>query len=398
MAFDHAPLDRARLPPTVAKLVDPQAPAKARQMAARGLAPLPPADLVTTLYAFWVGREPTLADDASQAIQGLPPTIVLTAIDDPHLLAGALDFLTRKFGQDEAILAKIIHHPRVDNHTLASIARTCPESICDLIATHETRWLECPAVVDALYQNPHCRMSVIQRVLELAVRQGMDLQLPNIDEIRQELDIQDQTEDRDEAFHSATERVRQDHAKVLEKIAQQTASDLAEAEWFDDGEDPNELELVLEGLDTSQSPTSTRETTRASGDRLGQITRLRPLEKIRLALLGTAFERSVLIRDQNKAVSLSAIKSPKVKDNEVIAYSANRALSPDVIRYIARRREWTKLYQVKLNLVLNPKTPMAAAMSFLGHLHAHDVRKVARSRNVPSALAQAAKRKSTQQR
>jgi hypothetical protein len=49
-------------------------------------------------------------------------------------------------------------------------------------------------------------------------------------------------------------------------------------------------------------------------------------------------------------------------------------------------------------LVLNPKTPMSQAMSFLSHLHAHDVRKVAHSRNIPSALAQAAKRKMNQRR
>jgi hypothetical protein len=70
----------------------------------------------------------------------------------------------------------------------------------------------------------------------------------------------------------------------------------------------------------------------------------------------------------------------------------------EVIRYIAKRREWIKLYQVKLNLVLNAKTPMNDAMSLLGHLYPHDVRKVSRSKNIPSALAQAAKRKEGQRR
>jgi hypothetical protein len=106
----------------------------------------------------------------------------------------------------------------------------------------------------------------------------------------------------------------------------------------------------------------------------------------------------VLIRDQNKAVCLSAIKSPRVKENEVVAYSANRSLPYEVVRYIATRRDWTKLYAIKLNLVQNPKTPMSQAMGFLGHLHQHDVRKVARSKNIPSALATAAKRRAEQRR
>ena len=53
---------------------------------------------------------------------------------------------------------------------------------------------------------------------------------------------------------------------------------------------------------------------------------------------------------------------------------------------------------VQLNLVLNPKTPMAAAMGFLGRLHQHDVKKVAFSKNIPSALATAARRRLEQRK
>ena len=107
----------------------------------------------------------------------------------------------------------------------------------------------------------------------------------------------------------------------------------------------------------------------------------------------------MLIRDSNKAVAMSAIKSPKVNDNEVVAYAGNRTLHARRHPYIAtKRREWTKLYTVQLKLVLNPKTPMALAMKFLGQLHLHDVRKVAHSRNIPNALTVAAKRKMSQRR
>jgi hypothetical protein len=63
------------------------------------------------------------------------------------------------------------------------------------------------------------------------------------------------------------------------------------------------------------------------------------------------------------------------------------------VTYISNNRDWTKLYRVKLNLVMNPKTPMSRAMHLLGHLHPSDIRKVATSKNVPSALATAAKRR-----
>jgi hypothetical protein len=46
---------------------------------------------------------------------------------------------------------------------------------------------------------------------------------------------------------------------------------------------------------------------------------------------------------------------------------------------------------VKLNLVQNPRTPIQDALRFLNHLRPHDVRGLERSRDVPQAIANAAK-------
>ncbi|HVI03198.1 MAG TPA: hypothetical protein VM869_31090, partial [Enhygromyxa sp.] len=127
--------------------------------------------------------------------------------------------------------------------------------------------------------------------------------------------------------------------------------------------------------------------------RLQAILAMRPLEKIRTAMLGDRYDRSILVRDSVKAVAMATIKSPKIREDEAVAYSANRALPLEVITYISNRRDWVKLYSVKLNLVMNPKTPMARSMSLLTHLNQSDIQKVARSKNIPSALATAAKRK-----
>jgi hypothetical protein len=127
--------------------------------------------------------------------------------------------------------------------------------------------------------------------------------------------------------------------------------------------------------------------------RMQQILQMRPLEKIRTATIGDKYDRSLLIRDSNKTVAMAVIRSPKIRDDEAVAYSGNRSLSAEVITYISNRREWVKLYSIKLNLVMNPKTPMARSMSLLAFLNRNDIQKVARSKNIPSALATAAKRK-----
>lgn len=418
MAFAHAALSPEEAGPEVWKVVRPEAPAPLRGMVARGLAPLRPRDLVVALYCFWAVGDEANGELAARTVEGLPPNILTGALDDKSLPAGVLDFLSRKHARNEAILERIIRHPLVHDETLAGMARLCPETICDILAENQQRWLRFPPIVEALYQNPNCRMSVAQRMLELAVREGIDVRLPNMEEIRAALQLDNEPidEDRDEVFKGAAGRVLETHAQVVERMARSGAADEVDLTAPIEGDEDE-----LSGLDAILAAAAGDEMSLPLGedgapeeeeapaaplvelepekiDRLTLISRLRPMEKIRMALLGNAFERMVLIRDQNKAVCLSAIKSPRVKENEVVAYSANRSLPYEVVRYIATRRDWTKLYAIKLNLVQNPKTPMSQAMGFLGHLHQHDVRKVARSKNIPSALATAAKRRAEQRR
>ena len=427
MAFEHAPLTEPELGPGVWTVVRPEAPAPLQGMVARGLAPLPPRDLVTALYQLWVTQVPELAEQAAKTVVGLPPRILGAALSDPTLPAGALDFVGRKLPRRVEVLEAIVRHPRVHDQTLVGLARVCPEGICDVLADNQQRWLRCPAIVESLYQNPSCRMSVAQRMLELAVREGLELKLPNIEEIKQAIGAADgagmEAADGpepagdpaadDEQFRRVVHRVIEGHEQVVQRLAEAAAGEPIDpnapiVDGADEGSDVLAgLEAALEQaphdeldlpLSSEAPPPQEAALAEVRADRVTQISKLSPMKKIRLAIIGNAFERAVLIRDSNKAVCLSAIKSPRVKENEVVAYCANRSLSHDVIRYIAGRRDWTKLYAVKLNLVLNPKTPMASAMSLLGHLHAHDVRKVAHSRNIPSALATAAKRRVAQRR
>jgi hypothetical protein len=115
-------------------------------------------------------------------------------------------------------------------------------------------------------------------------------------------------------------------------------------------------------------------------------------QKIRLATIGNAFARGLLVRDSVKFVAIAAINSPGMTDNEIIKFSANRSLSDDVIRVIASTKEWTKMYRIKVNLANNPKCPLPMATRLLPFLHDKDMRNLARSRAVPSALVAMAKK------
>jgi hypothetical protein len=114
--------------------------------------------------------------------------------------------------------------------------------------------------------------------------------------------------------------------------------------------------------------------------------------KIRLATLGNAFVRAAAIRDPSRMVALAAIKAPGVTDIEAARYAGNRNLIEDVIRYIATKREWTKLYGVKVSLCRNPKTPIAESTRLLPFLREKDIHNLSKSKGVPSALVAQARK------
>jgi hypothetical protein len=113
--------------------------------------------------------------------------------------------------------------------------------------------------------------------------------------------------------------------------------------------------------------------------------------KIRRAMLGNSTERMLLVRDKNRLVSEAAARSPRMTENDAAQISASRAVSENVLRIIANSRELTRSYQVKLNLISNPVTPLTFTSRLMPHLRLADLKVLARSKNVPGAVSRAAK-------
>ena len=113
-------------------------------------------------------------------------------------------------------------------------------------------------------------------------------------------------------------------------------------------------------------------------------------KKITRATLGSREDRSRMIKEQNRLIIYSVINSPKITDDEIVAYAGNKNLSKEVPFLISTEREFTKKYMVKVALVNNPKTPVSTSTKFLQHLIEKDLTKVAKSKNVPTVLSRTA--------
>ncbi len=115
-------------------------------------------------------------------------------------------------------------------------------------------------------------------------------------------------------------------------------------------------------------------------------------QKIKLALKGNRDARMILIRDSSRIVQRFVLNNPRITEDEIVALAKNRSIDRELLDQICRRKEWLANYQVKLALATNPKTPLAIAVRLVPTLLPRDLRALAKSKNVPSAVNGMAKR------
>ena len=151
---------------------------------------------------------------------------------------------------------------------------------------------------------------------------------------------------------------------------------------IDDGQ-----EEVVEGPDDeSELGTSQR------------LAKMNVMQRIKVAMRGRREERSILIRDPNRLVSVAVLSSPKVTEAEIESFSKMANVSEEVLRVIGMNRQWTKNYGVIAGLVRNPKTPVAISMNLMQRVNDKDVRMLATDRNVPEPIRLAARKRATASR
>jgi hypothetical protein len=123
-----------------------------------------------------------------------------------------------------------------------------------------------------------------------------------------------------------------------------------------------------------------------------QVQRMNVAEKVKFAFRTDKEGRSLLLKDTSKLVVMAVLNSPKITEQEIEGVAKSRNVSEDVLRAIARKKEWMANYTIKLGLAGNPKTPVGIAMSQLPLLKTRDLGFLAKDRGVPEAVRNAAQR------
>jgi len=109
-------------------------------------------------------------------------------------------------------------------------------------------------------------------------------------------------------------------------------------------------------------------------------------QRVQFAIKGGSEARRTLIRDSNKVVQRSVLQSPRLTDQEVEAFAAMSSLTDEILRIIAKNRNFRKNYIVVRNLMNNPKTPLDVSLHMLPMLIPLDLKKLCTNKNVPETL------------
>jgi len=352
------------LPESLRQFTDRSRPKELRLMAARGLVPATPKDLTLILYFLTLDEDRDVAGEAHKTLNGMPPDVVSTVLADAGTHAGLLDYFARIL-EDENKLEQIALNNSTTDVTVAYLAEnTHSQSLIGLIANNHERVVRSAEIVESLSRNPAVTRSTLDGVLEflklyLGKKFGMpDLSVKEIETVP----------DTDDTPQYAPELIEGIEGSFLDDI------DL-DSELIEETEEEEEEEEEEEHAPEVHNRNV-----------MVKISMLNIGQKIKLSILGNREARTILIKDPNRIVSKAVLKNPRLTDSEIVLISQSKIVNEEILREIAESRKWARLYQVKLALVNNPKTPSHISINLIRQLRDFDLRSLRWNKNLPGVI------------
>ncbi|HEX6203543.1 MAG TPA: hypothetical protein VF100_11115 [Thermoanaerobaculia bacterium] len=319
------------------------------RLAARGLLPLPPAELVPLQVELAAGGDAELAAAARASLAALDPRLAAA-----HVARGAataeLAFFAAE-SRDRRVLEALIRRRDVPRRLLVELAPRLSPDLQEALVRRQDALVEEPAIVEALEANPQLSPEVRRRLAEY--RRHL-LRTPG-------------------AAPAAGEPAAEPHE----------AARAAE---------PADEEMRQARAAAAAAPAGDGEREESTGLTEAQVRMLPVPVRMKLARGASRPLRNILVRDPNPVVARAVMRGNTFSDQEIEAVAANRSVDEEVLLEISRRREWIGQYRVALALIKNPRTPLALAVRLVNRLAVRDLRLLQRDHNVADAVRSTARR------
>lgn len=349
------------------RILDGTAPEAARSAAARGVLPVPRDVLLTVLVHLQSDVGSPVAGSARETLARFTPDELTAALSSPDCDPFVLDHFARDPGLTGPPLVAVMANPGLSEDSIVEIARAGTPAAIDLLLLNQERLTRTPAAVDALLVNPGLTPDQHRRLLDFAEHFAQPEAAPAPERVVPlELDLLGPVSE-------AELRAMLGSLKDLPFI------NLEVGEFL-------EGSSVIEGIEELAELGGDFETV------YQQILKMNPAQRLRAAFRGGREARQILIRDTNRIVGSAVLRNPRLTEDEVVSFSAQRSMSEDLLRQIGSSRAWMGAYTVVLNLVRNPKTPQAVAMNNIGRLNTKDLTQIYRDRNIPEVIRRMARK------
>ncbi len=315
---------------------------KIRLLVAGGSAPIPTDQALELLLLLLSDTDPEVASCAEQTLKSLGNEEIIACLKAPDCSPSVLEYFARN-ETNEGILQAIILNPSASGQTVEKLALSVQEHLLQRILDNRVRILEFPSILKNIKNNPQATPEIRRLVTEI--------ELEFFGGKKTEYAIEEPVQ--------TTDPQSQDSILLLESAI------------------PLE-DLSLEGLPVEGEARQAELNKRLSS--------LSVREKIHYALFGTREIRTVMVRDTNKEVARSVLRSPKLTESEVEGIAAMRGVTVEILTEIGNSKEWIKSYPIVQNLIRNPKTPPAISQRLLFRLRTKDLALLTRDRNIPDAV------------
>jgi hypothetical protein len=393
-------------------------PSNMMQFAARGALQVPAAENIEILV-YLAKYNKVFGELARMTLAGWDEKACLAAVADPQTPAEVLNYFISSDNLRPTLLPALLENPSIREEQIAKLANTVFRDILEIMLK-SPRVRSSRTVVAALKSNPTLKREEAAELDNLVAATSPALAPAAV----ASSPASGSATERGVASYASTEQVIEQSKGAQEPDAdsspdatfgvedesvfayfQEHADDIAA-----EGEKPFQaiggmVDMLLgespaeEEIDAQEPavPASAASPTRApiapkpaaAPKRENTFQKINSLDvkgRIQLALKGNKEERSILIRDGTKVVSLAVLEAPKLSDGEVEKFASQKNVLEAVLRQIPLKRRFMKNYKVVRNLVANPRTPLDLGLGLMKNLLIQDLKNLSANKEVSETI------------
>lgn len=334
-----------------------------RLTAASGALPLSPGDQVELLFLLTRDRDGEVSQQADSSLQALDEASLVAVLKEEATSVDVLAFFGTRASSDEVQQA-LVRNASTPDETVALLVPKLTETNLEFVVVNQMRLLRHAPVLAALGANENLNYDQQRRIEELKFDFKLDRRL-------------------------AEEAEPPPEPQGLQKL------DLSTGPAEDEKPPPRSTEEAAElyGVSDDDDAEATEEEQAVKKSLIAEIVTMSAAEKMMKALKGERGARMMLIRDRNRTVWAAVLSSPKMSDSDAEQIAKMRNVAPDVLREIAKNRQYVKRYIVAHELVKNPKTPHEVSSKLLARLKDRDLKRLVRDKNVSEQVRRLAQKR-----